>query len=221
MFMEEKIKGIIYRHWIINDEGVLCRYTGQTLQKTVKDRADSGHGYKGCTVFYNHINKYNWKNFNTEVLKEGYYTQEQLDNYEKFYIKLDKENPDIFSLNITEGGSCGAIVEETKQKISETLKKKYANGELSTKGEKNGMYRKTPWNKGVPHTEEAKQKMRDNTDHNLEKNSRWNKDYVMLMSYAKNILKLPTQKACAQYFNLDTKHIKETLAKRNLIWSDL
>jgi hypothetical protein len=138
--MEEKIKGIIYRHWLINDKGILCRYTGQTSKKTVEDRIKLG--YRSSSLFNNYINKYGWDNINTMIIKEGYYTQEQLDNYEIFYIKDDKENSDIKCLNIADGGNGGNLGEEAIAKQSETIKRKIASGEITfdhLKGDNNWM----------------------------------------------------------------------------------
>ena len=43
-------------------------YIGQTGQENVKDRWDSGWGYKQCVAFNNAINKYGWNNFQHIVL---------------------------------------------------------------------------------------------------------------------------------------------------------
>lgn len=46
------------------------KYIGQT-RTTLKDRAkQNAKGYKGCTAFYNAIQKYGWENFEVEILKE-------------------------------------------------------------------------------------------------------------------------------------------------------
>ena len=39
---------------------------------------------------------------------------------------------------------------ETKRKQSETRKRLFREGKIDTKGEKNGMFNKAPWNKGKP-----------------------------------------------------------------------
>ena len=82
------------------------------------------------------------------TLKEVYlktcYTQEELDEWEKYYIKLfNTLYPNGY--NLTEGGNGGVPSEETRRKLSE-LKK----GLLS--GEKNPMF-------GKHHSEETKQKI--------------------------------------------------------------
>lgn len=83
-----------------------------------------------------------------ETLKEVYlktcYSQEELDECEKYYIKLfNTLYPNGY--NLTEGGNGGVPSEETRRKLSE-LKK----GLLS--GEKNPMF-------GKHHSEETKQKI--------------------------------------------------------------
>ena len=82
------------------------------------------------------------------TLKEVYlktcYSQEELDEWEKYYIKLfNTLYPNGY--NLTEGGNGGVPSEETRRKLSE-LKK----GLLS--GEKNPMF-------GKHHSEETKQKI--------------------------------------------------------------
>lgn len=46
------------------------KYIGQT-RTTLKERAKlNAKGYKGCTAFYNAIQKYGWDNFSVEILEE-------------------------------------------------------------------------------------------------------------------------------------------------------
>lgn len=38
-------RGVIYRHWLINDKGIEKSYIGQTYQQTVEQRWNNGKGY--------------------------------------------------------------------------------------------------------------------------------------------------------------------------------
>ena len=83
-----------------------------------------------------------------ETLKEVYlktcYTQEELDEWEKYYIKFyNTLSPNGY--NLTEGGNGGIPCEEARKKISESHKGLQA-------GEKNPFYGKT-------HSEESKKKI--------------------------------------------------------------
>lgn len=130
-------------------------------------------------------------------------TREKACEYEKAYISqygtIYGKNGSL--VNLTQGGDgfSGNHTEDTRNKISDTLKEKYQTGEtksfwkgktqpkemvekrakwlrdnyhpteehrkiLSEKltGSGNGMFGKDPWNKGIPHTEEQKKKLREN-----------------------------------------------------------
>lgn len=80
-------------------------YIGQTIQP-LEDRWKNGFGYKTCYYFYNAIQKYGWDNFEHIILEQNEnWTQEELNNKEKEYIKLfNSTNPD-YGYNICEGGS--------------------------------------------------------------------------------------------------------------------
>lgn len=69
------------------------KYIGKT-KTTLKTRAkDNQKGYKGCTAFYNAIQKYGWNNFQVEILEEV--PLEILQEVETEYIiKFDTVNPD-------------------------------------------------------------------------------------------------------------------------------
>jgi hypothetical protein len=220
--MDEKFKGIIYRHSLINNKGQFCRYTGQTLEDTVEDRIKKG--YKNCIIFYNHINKYKWDNISTEVLKEGYYTQEELDNYEKFYIKEDKEDPDIFSLNLQEGGSNGKLAEESKQKISKTRNERIVSGEISFESLSKYMKENNPSKRP-----EVRAKMSENHANVSGKNHpKFNHDYVDDIVKAKNVYRwanIPfTKKDIGELLGMTKSqilHINRELAVRGLTWEEL
>ena len=90
--------------------------------------------------------KYGIDSFETKILIEC--PDEELDYYEKLYIeKLNTIYPSGYNAN--EGGvisfKCSDI---TKEKISK-----------ANKGENNGMFGKTPWNKGFESPDEVREKL--------------------------------------------------------------
>lgn len=123
-----------------------------------------------------------------ETLKEEYiktcYSEEEMNNDEKYYIKLyDTLWPNGY--NLEEGGRGGVPSEETRKKLSEALKGKHHSEETKQKmresqsGEKNHMFGKhlsdetkrklslahkgKPSNKkGIPLSEETRRKISEN-----------------------------------------------------------
>lgn len=160
-------KGYIYRHWIVNEEGVEKSYIGQTIS-TLNKRWDSGRGYirNGKTnKFANAIEKYGWDNFNHEVIGiVESETKEQLvldlDEWEKYYIEKYDSFRNGYNMTLGGAGSVGCIPnEETRKKLSK-----------ATKGENNGMY-------GKHHSEETRQKLSENhADVRGEKNPNYGKE---------------------------------------------
>lgn len=80
-----------------------------------------GQGYKGCSRFYNAINKYGWDSFSHEVIKEGL-TRMEAEALEIELISKYKTQNCRFGYNIMEGGSSPCMSDETKRKISEANK---------------------------------------------------------------------------------------------------
>lgn len=108
-------------------------YIGQTCQR-LERRWRDGEGYSHCSYFYKAIQKYGWDNFEHIILLENL-TLEEANKNEVRLIKLfDSMNPEK-GYNLEYGGDNKTHSEETKQKISNSLKGKLA-------GEKNPMYGK-------------------------------------------------------------------------------
>lgn len=160
-------KGYIYRHWIVNNEGVEKSYIGQVYNRTPEQRwGKDGNGYKPKkgdepTHFYNAIQVYSWDNFQHKVLLTvECETLEELvfwlDQWETFYI--EKYDSFKHGYNSTTGGNRGKIVdEETKQKQSKAKKGKYCGKDNPFYGK--GFHGEDHPFYGKHHTEESKQKI--------------------------------------------------------------
>lgn len=108
-------------------------YIGQTCQK-LERRFREGEGYIHCSYFYHAIQKYGWNNFEHFILFDNL-TLEEANFLEKKLIMLfDTTNPNK-GYNLDSGGANKIHFEETKQKISDSLKGRFAK-------EKNPMFGK-------------------------------------------------------------------------------
>ena len=143
------------------------RYYGITKQK-VETRWNNGKRYKGNDYFTNAINKHGWNNFEHIVIAKGL-TEEEAKWLEVELIReLDTTNGNK-GYNITKGGDSNPMDnEESRKKISESLKGKKLTGETRKKISKslkgrtlNEEHRKkiSESLKGRTFTEETKQKM--------------------------------------------------------------
>ena len=112
-------------------------YVGQTSSKYVSIRWGNHRAEarrRKNHPLYNSINKYGIDNFSFEVLLEDV-SDDELDYYERLWIsKLNTLIPNGYNI---------------------------ANGGTHLKGEDNPMHGKTPWNKGIPLSEEAKINLSD------------------------------------------------------------
>lgn len=96
------------------------KYVGITKRKP-EYRWNNGEGYRGCTHFYNAIQKYGWEEFSHEILFTGL-TKEEAEKKEKELIaKWDLTN-DTVGYNCASGGNLGKTMsDETKLKIRNAL----------------------------------------------------------------------------------------------------
>lgn len=92
------------------------------------------------------ILKYGWENFSHEIIKENLTLEEANELEEKMILKYDTQNINK-GYNIRNGGSHGALKEETIEKLSEIMSGRYD-------GENNPFYKKN-------HTEDVKNKIRE------------------------------------------------------------
>jgi hypothetical protein len=108
---------------------------------------DDGYLGSGLVLLLS-VNKYGKENFTREIL-EYCNSYDELIEKEKLYVD---ENwvKDPLTYNLKTGGqSAGILSDESKNKISETLKRKYESGEIIAVG----------WNTGISPTEEVKRKI--------------------------------------------------------------
>ena len=108
-------------------------YIGQTCQETNR-RWRNGEGYSHCSYFYAAIQKYGWDNFEHIILMDNLSLEEANKEEENFIKMYDSINPDK-GYNLEKGGLNKNHSEETKKKISQSLKGRF-------KKEKNPMYGK-------------------------------------------------------------------------------
>jgi len=97
-------------------------YVGQTWNDVEDRMGENGAKYSHSPYIYNAINKYGAEKFIYDIL-DICETQEEADKLETFYIEKYDAKDHNFGYNIKNGGSHGRHSEETKKKISESLKK--------------------------------------------------------------------------------------------------
>lgn len=153
-------------------------YIGQSIN--IKDRY---RGHKKAvnggsqTHFHRAIRKYGFDNFDFHILIEC--PRENLNYWEKFYIKYYCSNNPNFGYNMTDGGENCNPSEETRKKISEAHKGKptWCTGKKMSEEQKRNMRgprpsiagknnpkygtHSAPWNKGLTniYSEETKCKI--------------------------------------------------------------
>lgn len=122
----------VYKHTNKENGKVYIGITGQPVER--RWRGD-GSGYKKCLLFYRAIQKYGWDNFTHEILHSGL-TKKEAEDLEQKLIKKYKSNQKEFGYNIANGGSVHSISDETKKKISDTLKDNYVKENHPNYGKK-------------------------------------------------------------------------------------
>lgn len=131
-------------------------YVGQTWYPLEYRMGRDGGKYSNSVYLYGAIQKYGVNSFSYRVLEECA-DQQEADQHEQYWIDFYKSRDHKIGYNIKGGGSVGLHSEETKAKISKTLK---AQAEQWTEEEK--AQRVAPisgWWEGKergPHTEEWK-----------------------------------------------------------------
>lgn len=140
-------------------------YIGQTI-KSLKTRWSNHKSSSNCTYLKNAIKKYGESSFCIEEL-EVCESFEMLNEREKHYILLyDSTNPEK-GYNLRSGGDSSIPNEETKKRMSIAQRKRGPmtdKQKVNMKGPKSEEAKqrlRTIW-VGRKHSEESKQKMRDN-----------------------------------------------------------
>ena len=127
------------------------KYRGIHKTKNLND------GYIGSGLaFEKAVQKYGKENFKREIL-EYCDSYDELIEKEKFYVDENwVKNKTNYNIK-TGGQSVGILSEESKDKISKTLKEKYKSGEITAKSPACKKGKKT-WNKGLEMNEDFKDK---------------------------------------------------------------
>lgn len=154
--MEEKANYKVYKHTAPNGKV----YIGITMNEP-KRRWQGGAGYKDHPHFYNAINKYGWENIKHEVLFDGL-TKEEAEAKEIELIAAYNATNREYGYNVANGGNArGKTAEETKQKISGSLKGHLVTDEARRKMSEKAKLRvgERHHNYGVKMSEEQKRKI--------------------------------------------------------------
>lgn len=124
------------------------KYVGITCREP-EVRWQNGKAYKHNVYFTNAIQKYGWENFKHEVLLTNE-TLEFANKVEKCLIKAYKcKIPNGYNMTDGGDGTPGHILsDESKQKMSKSLKERYKNGLKA-------------WNCGLPATEKQRERLRN------------------------------------------------------------
>ena len=125
------------------------KYRGMHKTENLED------GYLGSGFYFiNSLKKHGVENFTKEIL-EFCDSYDKLIEKEKIYVNEEwVRSENTYNLK-TGGQSAGILSDESKNKISDTLKRRYKLGEIVSVGPKKGSI---PWNKGKEMTEEIKMK---------------------------------------------------------------
>lgn len=108
------------------------KYIGITCQKPNKRWGIDGKKYHDSPKFWNAIQKYGWNNFNHEILFT-HLSKDEACKKEIELIKLYNTNNRNFGYNISLGGDCPLITDETKEKIRQSKLGHYTSNDTKKK----------------------------------------------------------------------------------------
>lgn len=128
----------VYRHTNRLNKKV---YIGITSQEPESRWGRGGNNYKSSPYFYSAIQKYGWDNFDHDILFTNLTREEACLKEQELIQEFNSMNR-MYGYNATSGGDIFIMNEETKQKISKSLR-----------GNKNGL--------GHPCSKEKKKKISD------------------------------------------------------------
>ena len=125
---------IIYKATNLINGKVYIGQTINTLEYRKNQHFREAKSKRRNTVyFHNALNKYGYENFKFEEIDSAN-TQQELDEKERYWIKYYDSINKNKGYNLDSGGHSGGIKsEETKRKIGETTKIKWANPETAEK----------------------------------------------------------------------------------------
>lgn len=133
-----------------------------------QDRYNNPKYYGSGIILRQSIKKYGKENFKKEII-DYCSTISELNTKEKYWIEYYHSYEKEIGYNLTKGGTGGALVGESLEKMTSALKGRKLSKEHKekiskslkdkNKGYKNGQYHKKPWNKGL--TKQNSQKMLD------------------------------------------------------------
>jgi len=126
----------VYKHISPNGK----QYVGIT-SLNVETRWNNGNNYRNNPYFTNAIKKYGWDNFEHIILYENLSKVQACEIEKKLIKELDLTNSNK-GYNLTFGGEHGKMSDQTKKKISHSLKG-------------------NQFRRGIPHTKETIQKTRE------------------------------------------------------------
>jgi group I intron endonuclease len=188
---------------ITNPKGAV--YIGES--KDIERRWNSDYkklNCKGQRKLYNSFMYYGFENHTFEIVKEC--TEEEIPYYERYYQEYYNVLDRNYGLNckLTKVGEKKEVCsEETRKKISEAQKKRFANGQIHpNKGKhrteetkikiRNSLKGKPSWNKGKNHSDEHKENLSEN---------HWSKKEGYINPFAKKVI------------NTETKEVYNSLAE--------
>lgn len=169
------------------------RYFGQTkhVDNPEKRWGINGEGYIGNSFFTNSINKYGWDNFEHIILFKDL-TKEEADILEDLCIRIYNTIDRNFGYNLRHGGSHGEHSEESKKKISDSLKKLYNEGFTHPM-------------QGKHHSEEAKKKDSESIKQKW-KDKNYREKVINSWNYNKHFSEETKQKLSESYKKYREKH---------------
>jgi group I intron endonuclease len=106
-------------------------YIGQTVQ-SMQDRWTSHKANSYCVVLHRAIKKYGQGDFSIEEIDRAD-SKDELDILESFYIAMFGSTNRAMGFNLMSGGSFGKHSDESKQKMSVSVRKAYENPEFKAK----------------------------------------------------------------------------------------
>lgn len=147
------MKYFVYIHTCPNQK----RYIGITT-KTPNGRWDNGKGYRHNNHFYRAIQKYGWDNIQHQVFETK--SRELMNYWEKILIYHYNTMNSELGYNKTCGGDSGfEFSDETKNKISETLKGRNVGTKLPEDIKKKISESMKGKNVGIKRSEDTKKKL--------------------------------------------------------------